>query len=79
MTYLDYSATTPMSLDAINTYVTVSKDYIGSIYSNNFSGEKSKELLKNMSKEISNMFNILDSEIIYTIYRLNCFRLIYIT
>lgn len=66
MTYLDYSATTPMSYDAIDTYVKVSKEYIGSISSNNFVGEKTKEMLKNTTKEISNIFNILDSEIIYT-------------
>ena len=66
MTYLDYSATTPMSYDAIDTYVKVSKEYIGSISSNNYAGEKVKEMLKSTTKEIGDMFNILDSEIIYT-------------
>jgi len=66
MTYLDYSATTPMSLDALDTYVKVSKEYIGSIHSNNEIGKKAKELLISSTKEISSMFNIMDSEIIYT-------------
>ena len=66
MTYLDYSQTTPMSLDALDTYIRVSKEYVGSIYSNNKVGEKVKEKLKNTTKEISEMFSILDSEIIYT-------------
>lgn len=66
MTYLDYSATTPMSLDALDTYVKASKEYIGSIYSNNFVGEKVKEVLKKTTKELSDLFNILDNEIIYT-------------
>jgi len=66
LTYLDYSATTPMSYDAIDTYVKVSKEYIGSISSNNYAGEKVKEMLKSTTKEIGDMFNILDSEIIYT-------------
>lgn len=66
MTYLDYSATTPMSLDALDTYVKASKEYIGSIYSNNFVGEKVKEILKKTTKELSDLFNILDNEIIYT-------------
>lgn len=66
MTYLDYSATTPMSLDALDTYNRISKEYIGSIYSNNGLGEKSKKLLTDTTKEISNMFNVMDSEIIYT-------------
>ena len=66
MAYLDYSATTPISLDALDTYVRVSKEYIGSISSNNYAGQKVKEMLKKATKEISDMFNILDNEIIYT-------------
>lgn len=66
MVYLDYSATTPMSFEALDTYVRVSKEYIGSIGSNNRAGEKVKELLKKTTKEIGNMFNILEDEIIYT-------------
>ena len=66
MTYLDYSATTPMSYDAIDTYVKASKEYIGSIFSNNSAGEKAKEILKKTTKELSDLFNILENEIIYT-------------
>ena len=66
MIYLDYSNTTPMSLDAIDSYVKVSKEYIGSTKSNSLIGKKSKELLDNTTKEISNMFNIMEREIIYT-------------
>ena len=66
MTYLDYSATTPMSLDAIDTYTKISKEYIGAIYSNNEIGRKAKNLLDTTTKEISDMLNIMDSEIIYT-------------
>lgn len=66
MTYLDYSATTPVSFDALDTYVKISKEYIGSIYSNNKEGEKTKKILTETTKQISDMFNILDNEIIYT-------------
>ncbi len=66
MVYLDYSQTTPMSYDAIDTYVRTSKEFIGSISANNLMGEKSKEMLKKTTREISEMFNILDDEIIYT-------------
>ena len=66
MIYLDYSATAPMSLEAIDTYVKISKEYIGSISSNNLLGQKAKDMLLNTTKEIASMFNILDSEIIYT-------------
>ena len=66
MIYLDYSSTTPMSLDAINAYTKISKEYIGAIDSNNELGKKSRKLLQDTTKEISEMFNITDSEIIYT-------------
>ena len=66
MIYLDYSATTPISLDALDAYTRISKEYIGSIFSNNLIGKKSKELLQKTTKEISDMFNIMDNEIIYT-------------
>jgi len=66
MTYLDYSSTTPMSLDALDTYTKVAKEYIGSVGANNLIGKKSKKLLEETTKEISNMFNIMEREIIYT-------------
>jgi len=66
MTYLDYSGTTPMSLDALDTYVRVSKEYIGAINSNNLAGKNAKKMLENTTKEISDMFNVMDKEIIYT-------------
>ena len=66
MVYLDYSATTPMAFEALDTYVKVSKEYVGSISSNNKAGERVKEMLKKTTKEISDMFNILEEEVIYT-------------
>jgi len=66
MTYLDYSATTPMSLDALDAYVRVSKEFVGAIYSNNAAGKNAKKMLDDTTKEISDMFNIMDKEIIYT-------------
>ena len=66
MIYLDYSNTTPMSLDALDTYVRVSKDFIGSTKSNSEIGDRTKKLLDETTKEISNMFNIMEREIIYT-------------
>ena len=44
--YLDYSATTPISFEALDTYTKISKEYIGSINSNNLLSQKSKDLLK---------------------------------
>ncbi len=66
MTYLDYSTTTPISLDALDTYNKISKEYIGIDSTNNEMGLKCKKLLDDTTKEISNIFNIMESEIIYT-------------
>ena len=66
MTYLDYSTTTPISLDALDTYVKVSKEYYASSSSNHNLGTKSLEFLNNITKEISNIFNVMEREIIYT-------------
>ncbi len=66
MTYLDYSTTTPVALDALDTYMKVSKEYIASPNSNHPLGQKSLDFLNNITKEISNMFNIMEREIIYT-------------
>ncbi len=66
MTYLDYSTTTPISLDALDAYNKIAKDYWGSVYANNHLGEEAKKMLDKATHEISNMFHIMDSEIIYT-------------
>ena len=66
MIYLDYSSTCPVSLDALDTYNKISKEYIAVPSLNNKVGEKSKKILENATREISDMFHIMDSEIIYT-------------
>ncbi len=66
MIYLDYSSTCPVSLDALDTYNRISKEYIAVPSLNNKVGEKSKKILENATREISDMFHIMDSEIIYT-------------
>ena len=66
MIYLDYSSTTPVSLDSLDTYNKISKEYFGSIHSHNKLGKLTKKMLDDTTKEISNMFNVMDREIIYT-------------
>jgi cysteine desulfurase len=66
MIYLDYSATTPVSYDVLETYNKVSKDFIGNPNSLHSLGVKSKGLINSATKQISDLFNVLDSEIIYT-------------
>lgn len=66
MIYLDYSATTPVSFDILDTYNKVSKEYIGNPNSLHSLGVKSKGLINSATKQISDLFNVLDNEIIYT-------------
>lgn len=66
MIYLDYSATTPVSKDVLDSYIKVTKEYIGNPNSLHSLGEKSNELLNSATKQISEVLNIDEREIIYT-------------
>ena len=52
MIYLDYSATTPILLDVLDSYNKASKDYIGNPNSLHELGVKSKELTPNSCNEL---------------------------
>lgn len=66
MIYLDYSATTPISLDVLDTMNKTMKDFIGNPNSLNALGVKSNKLMQSATKQIADLFNILESEITYT-------------
>ena len=66
MIYLDYSATTPVSYDVLESFNKACKEYIGNPNSLHSLGVKSKGLMNSATKQISDLFNVLDSEIIYT-------------
>ena len=66
MIYLDYSATTPVSLEVLETMNRTTKDFMGNANSINALGIKSKELLNSATKQIADLFSILESEITYT-------------
>ena len=66
MIYLDYSATTPVSLEVLDAMNKTTKEYIGNPNSLNGLGIKSRELLDSATKQIANIFSILESEITYT-------------
>ena len=66
MIYLDYSATTPVSLEVQDTINKVTREFIGNANSINGLGIKSKNLLNSATKQIAEEFNILESEITYT-------------
>ena len=66
MIYLDYSATTPVSLEVQDTINKVTREFIGNANSLNGLGIKSRNLLNSATKQIANELNILESEITYT-------------
>ncbi len=66
MIYLDYSATTPVSSEVLDTINKVTKDFVGNANSLNGLGIKSKELLESATKQIADLFGIKESEITYT-------------
>ena len=65
MTYLDYSATTPVDEEVLDTFIKASK-YIGNPNSLHKLGVEAKELIDASTKQIANILNIKPEEIIYT-------------
>lgn len=66
MIYLDYSATTPVIDEVLDSYVHVTKDFIGNANSIHSLGVRSKELLLKATKQISEILNCDINEIVYT-------------
>jgi len=66
MIYLDYSATTPVSYDVLESYLRATKDFPGNPNSLHSLGVKSKALMNSAIKQISEIFNVLESEITFT-------------
>lgn len=66
MTYLDYSATTPIRKEVLDIYNKVSLEYPGNSNSLHSLGVKSKELEDKCTTIISNLLKVKPSEIIYT-------------
>lgn len=66
MIYLDYSATTPVSYDVLESYIRATKDFPGNPNSIHSLGVKSKALMNSAIKQISEVFNVLESELTFT-------------
>lgn len=66
MIYLDYSATTPVLDEVIDSYIMVTKEFVGNANSIHNLGVKSKELLMKATDQISNILGCTHKEIIYT-------------
>ena len=66
MIYLDYSATTPVNYEVLESYIRATKDFMGNPNSLHNLGVKSKTLMNSAIKQISDIFHVLESEIIFT-------------
>ncbi|MBO4601461.1 MAG: cysteine desulfurase [Bacilli bacterium] len=66
MIYLDYSATTPVSFEVLDTFNRTTKDFIGNPNSLHKLGVKSLDLITSATKQIADICNVMPREIIYT-------------
>lgn len=66
MIYLDYSATTPTNGEVLDTFVKVSKEFIGNPNSLHTLGRKSADLIDAATKQIADILEVKPKEIIYT-------------
>lgn len=66
MIYLDYSATTPVSIEVLDTFNKVSLDFIGNPNSLHNLGVKSKKIIDDATTQIASILKVKENEIIYT-------------
>lgn len=66
MIYLDYSATTPVLPEVLDSYNKVTTDYFGNPNSLHNLGIKANELLESATKQVSELLNIDKSEFTFT-------------
>jgi len=66
MTYLDYSATTPVDKEVLNTFVEVTNKFIGNPNSLHKLGVEANEIINAATKQIAELLNVKEKEIIYT-------------
>lgn len=66
MIYLDYSATTPVDEEVIETYGKVCREFIGNPNSMHRLGVEAKKLIDASTEQIANILGVKKDEIIYT-------------
>lgn len=66
MIYLDYSATTPVNEEVLNTYVNVCKQFVGNPNSLHKLGIDAKRLIDASTVQIADILKVKESEVIYT-------------
>ncbi|MBQ8131085.1 MAG: cysteine desulfurase [Bacilli bacterium] len=66
MIYLDYSATTPVADEVIDTYSRVCREFIGNPNSLHKLGVEANKLIEASTKQIASILGVKPSEVIYT-------------
>jgi len=66
MVYLDYSATTPVDDEVLNTFCKVNKDFIGNANSIHKLGFESKRLMEQATNQVANLLKVKNEEVIFT-------------
>ncbi len=66
MIYLDYSATTKVNDEVLDTFIKCSKKFIGNPNSLHLLGVESKKIIELATKQIASLLNVNENEIIYT-------------
>ena len=66
MVYLDYSATTPVLGEVLDSYTKVTNEYFGNPNSLHNLGIKARELMESATKQISELLHIKESELVFT-------------
>lgn len=66
MIYLDYSATTPVNEEVLDTFCEVTRKFIGNPNSLHRLGVEAKELIDASTKQIASILHVKEKEIIYT-------------
>lgn len=66
MVYLDYSATTPVLPEVLDSYNKVTEEYFGNPNSLHSLGVKAHDLLESANKQICDLLNIKEDEFVYT-------------
>ena len=65
MVYLDYSATTPVNKEVLDTFMKATTDYFGNPNSLHKLGLDAKKLIDASTKQIANILNVKETEVIY--------------
>lgn len=66
MIYLDYSATTPVNEEVLNSYIEATKKKVGNPNSLHKLGIEAKSLIDTATRQIANILKVKPNEIIYT-------------